>query len=259
MEKLGTIELIVSGSKGNFELTPDNYDIRELINMLENAEGLIYSGNIKDRPTISYRVEEGSVRHIFTTAIQFVIAFNAIIGQINKAQNIDFLEIKTARAIENMQIIAAKNNYSFIVKTSLDNSNKLKLDKTTHFYKEESLWVDAEFFFYGKLTNAGGKEKANIHINTNEFGSVTIDTPKDFLQGYKDNLLYKDFGVRASGKQHSETGELDKSSLKFIELIDFEPKYDHNYLQSKQDKARKNWLTNIDPDTWLREIRGYDI
>ena len=92
MEKSGYIEIRITGSRGNLELAPDNYDIREVIAMLENAEGLLYSGDKKNRPTISYRIEDGSVRHIFIISMQFVIAFNAIIGQINKSQNIDFLD-----------------------------------------------------------------------------------------------------------------------------------------------------------------------
>ena len=34
--KLGYIEISISGSKGNLELSPDNYDIREIISILEN-------------------------------------------------------------------------------------------------------------------------------------------------------------------------------------------------------------------------------
>ncbi len=80
--------------------------------MLENAEDLLYSGDKKDRPTISYRIEEGSVKHIFKTSMQFKIGFNAIIGQVNQTQNIDFLDIRTAKAFENIQNIATKKNYN---------------------------------------------------------------------------------------------------------------------------------------------------
>ena len=256
MEKIGFIEIRITGSKGNLELSPDNYDIREVISMLENAENLLYSGDKKDRPTISYRIEEGSVKHIFKTSIQFIIGFNAIIGQVNQSQNIDFLDMTTAKAFENIQNIATKKNYTFSLKTSLDNTNEVKLDKSTRFYRTEAIWADTEFYFYGKVTNAGGKDKANIHLNTEEFGSVTIETPKSFLEDYENNLLYKTFGIRATGKQHSETGEIDKSTLKFVELVDYQPKYDEQYLKGLRDKAKKNWLGTIDPNNWLREIRG---
>jgi len=259
VEKIGYIEIKITGTKGNLDLTPDNYDIREIITILENAETLLYHGDKRDRPNISYRIEDGSVKHIFKTSIQHIIGFNAIIGQINQVQNIDFLDISTARAFENIQDIATKKNYIFSIKTSLETSNEVKIDKTSNFYRTEAIWADAEFYFYGKVTNAGGKDKANIHVYTEELGSVRIQTPISFLEQYDENLLYKTFGIRAIGKQHSETGEIDTSTLKFIELIDYHPNYDEQYLKSLREKAKKSWLGKINPDNWLKDIRGgYD-
>ena len=259
MEKIGFIEIKITGSKGNLDLSPDNYDIREIISILENAEDLLYPGDKRERPTISYKIEEGSVRHILKTSIQYIIGFNAIIGQVNQAQNIDFLDLGTAKAFENIQDIATRKHYVFSIKTSFDNTNEIKVDKTTHFYRTQAIWADAEFYFYGKVTNAGGKDKANIHVYTEELGTVRIQTPISFLEQYDENLLYKTFGIRATGKQHSETGEIDTATLQFIELVDYYPKYDEHYLRTLRDKAKKSWLSDINPDNWLREIRGgYD-
>jgi hypothetical protein len=256
VEKFGYIEIRITGSKGNLDLSPDNYDIREIISILENAENLLYPGDKKDRPTISYKIEEGSVKHILKTSIQYIIGFNAVIGQINQIQNIDFLDLGTAKAFENIQGIASHRDYAFSIKTSLDNTNEVKIDRTTRFCRTEAIWADAEFYFYGKVTNAGGKEKANIHVYTEELGIVRIQTPISFLEKYENNLLYKTFGIRASGKQHSETGEIDTATLRFIDLVDYHPKYDEQYLNRLRDKAKKSWRGKIDPDTWLREIRG---
>lgn len=259
MEKIGFIEIRITGSTGNLVLSPENYDIREIISILESAENLLHPGDKRDRPTISYKIEEGSVKHIFKTSIQYIIGFNAVIGQINEVKNIDFLDLATAKAFENIQDIATKRNYVFSIKTSLENTNEVSVDKTTTFYRTEAIWVDAEFYFYGKVTNAGGKDKANIHVFTEELGTIRIQTPISFLEQYNENLLYKTYGIRATGKQHSETGEIDTSTLKFIELIDYQPTYDEHYLKALREKAKKSWLGNINPDNWLKEIRGgYD-
>ncbi|MCX6273290.1 MAG: hypothetical protein NTU44_19135 [Bacteroidetes bacterium] len=125
-------------------------------------------------------IEEGSVKHIFKTSIQFIIGFNAVLAQINQVQNIDFLDLSTARAFENIQNLALKHDYSFNVSTSLENTNFVKIDRTTHYYRTEAIWADAEFYFYGKITNAGGKDKANIHIYTEELGTIRIQTPCTF-------------------------------------------------------------------------------
>ncbi len=259
MDKIGIVEILIKGSNGNFDLTPDNYDIRDIIAILENAESLLFPNEKRDRPIISYRIEEGSVKHLFKTSIQFIIGFNAVIGQIGQTGNIDFLDVSTAKAFENIQDIASRRDYVFNIKTSLDSSNAVTIDKSTNFHRTEAIWADAEFYFYGKLTNAGGKEKANIHIYTEEFGTLRIQTPISFLEKYDENLLYRTFGIRAKGKQHSWTGEIDTSTLRFVELIDYQPQYDEQYLKTLRDKARKSWIGGINPDDWLKEIRGgYD-
>ena len=257
MNKLGYIEIRITGAKGNIELKPDTYDIREVISIIEQAENLLFPGDKKERPTISYKLEEGSVKHIFKTGIQAIIGFNAVIASIALLQNIDFLDINTAKSIESFQQTSIKTGYSFNITTSLPDTNNLKIDTSTHFIRNSSYWADAEFYFYGKITNAGGKDKANIHIVTEELGTIYIETPQKFLAEREENLLYKTFGIRAVGKQNSETGELDKSSLRFLELIDYNKQYDEAYLKKLREKA-KGWLTQIDPDAWLREVRGYD-
>jgi hypothetical protein len=259
MDKLGYIEIRITGSKGNFDLSPDNFDIKDIMSLLDNAENLLYPGDKKDRPSISYKIEAGSVKHIFKTSIQQIIMLNAVIGQVSQEQSIDFLDLGPAKAFENIQDLAKKRDYTVSITTSLNNTNEVRIDHATKFYRTEAIWADAEFYFYGKVTNAGGKDKANIHVLTEQYGSLRIQTPISFLEQYDENLLYKTFGIRATGKQHSETGEIDPSSLHFLELIDYQPKYDEPYLKALRDNAKKSWLGNINPDEWLNEIRrGYN-
>ncbi|MFV0566857.1 MAG: hypothetical protein ACK5NB_13620 [Flavobacteriaceae bacterium] len=255
MEKIGDIEIRVVGKSGNMDLTPDNYDIRQIANILQNVEDLLYPNNKKDRPLITYDIEAGSVRHIFKTPIQYIIGFSAILGQIQETNSIDFLDLKTARAIENIQQLSQQKNYHFEFSTSIKKDVELSINPNTKFFRTENLWVDAEFYFYGILTNAGGKSKANIHLDTSDYGSITIETGKDYLEGQEQNLLYKKFGVRASGKQNTETGEIDTKSLSLIELIDYDPKFDSNYLDVLIKKAKRNWK-GIDANEWLNNLRG---
>lgn len=259
MSKSGQIIISISGSKGNIELNPDNYDIKEIMLVLESAEYLLFPNDRKDRPLISYKIEEGSVKNVFKTTLQYIIGFNAILGQINQLNNIDFLDFSTANAIEQFQGIAIKKNYNFVISTSIADSNELIINKETNLFRTESAWADAEFYFYGKITNMGGKDKANIHLVTDELGTVIIQTPKTDLERIENNLLYKNFGVRATGKQRLDTGEIDKHSLKFIEIINYQPKYDGTYLETLRKKAMNSWLSSINSEEWLKNMReGYE-
>lgn len=257
MQTIGNIEIRITGKKGNLDLTPDNYDIKEIRSVLDHAEKLLFP-NEKNRPLISYNLEEGSVRHILKTSMQAIIGFNAILAQVQTSNNIDFLEINTSKAIESFQEMAISKNYSFEIKTSIENTSILNINTNTAFKRSDQYWTDAEFYFYGKITNAGGKQKANIHLNTDDLGTIIITTPKTFLAESEENILYKSFGIRASGKQHSLSGEIDSSSLTFLELIDYDKKYDNDYLNSLRTKA-KGWLNNISSEDWLNDLRGYDV
>lgn len=255
MEKVGNIEITVVGKFGNNELKPDNYDIKHITSLLQNVEDLLYPNNKKERPLISYDIKEGSVRHVFKTTMQTIIGFSAVLSQVDANNSIDFLDIKTARAFENIQTLSIQKNYSFEIKTSLKESPELNITPQSKFYRTQNIWVDAELYFYGILTNAGGKNKANIHLDTSDYGSIIVDTEKNFLEEQEQNLLYKKFGVRAKGKQNIETGEIDTKSLKLIQLIDYDPKFDNDYLNKLISKAKKNWK-GINPDDWLLNLRG---
>lgn len=255
MEKTGDIEIRVIGELGNQSLSPDNYDIKHIATILQNVEDLLFPNNKKDRPIITYDIQEGSVRHLFKTSIQAVIGFSALLGQVKANKSIDFLELKTAKAIENIQNLSLQKNYEFRIQTSLKDDDELTINPKTKYFRTDHIWVEAEFYFYGILKDAGGKSKANIHLDTQDYGYISIETGEEFLKEREENLLYKKFGVRASGKQNIETGEIDKLSLSLIELIDYHPKFDSDYLKSLIDKAKKNW-ENIDPDEWLLNIRG---
>ena len=259
MDKIGNIEIKVIGKSGINDLTPDNYDIKHIASLLQDVEDLLYPNNKKDRPLITYNIKEGSVRHIFKTSMQAIISFSALLGQVQANNSIDFLELRTATAFENIQNLSIQKDYTFEIKTSLKDDYELSITPQSKFYRTENIWVDAEFYFYGVLTNAGGKNKANIHLDTSDYGSIIIDTGKDFLEEQEQNLLYRKYGVRASGKQNIESGEIDTRSLRLIELIDYDPKFDSDYLNDLISKAKKNWK-GINSDEWLLNLRGgYEV
>jgi len=255
MDRIGDIEIRVIGKTGNIELKPDTYDIKHIVSILQNIEDLLYPNNRKDRPLITYDIKEGSVKHIFKTPVQYVIGFSAILAQIQETKSIDFLDLKTARAIENIQQFSLQKNFEFQFSTSIKREIELSITPKTHFFRTKNTWVDTELYFYGILKDAGGKSKANIHIDTEDYGYLAIETEQDFLMEQEENLLYKKYGIRATGKQDLDTGEIDTKSLKLIELINYNPKYDSDYLSSLIIKAKKSWK-GVDTDEWLSNLRG---
>lgn len=64
MDKTGYIEISISGKKGNLDLAPANYDLRELNDVLEQIENLLIPGEKKERPLISYQLEDFSKKDV---------------------------------------------------------------------------------------------------------------------------------------------------------------------------------------------------
>jgi hypothetical protein len=258
METKGIFEIRVSGNKGNEPLKPENYDIKEIRIIFDNIEDILYPSQ-KDRPTISYSIEEGSVKNIFFVSTQALIGLTANLEVVHNQNSIDFLELRTAQAIERIQNISYSKNYSFELKTVVGEKEfSFEINPKTNFKRTLDLWVDAELYFYGEITNAGGKNKSNIHLNTEEFGTVIIETPKEFFLKEDKNLVYRKYGFRVTAKQNIDSGEFDKSSLKYVQIIPYEPKFDEDYLNTLIKRSRNKWQ-DINADDWLRDLRGgYD-
>jgi hypothetical protein len=254
MEAMGEIEIKIEGSVGAQRLTPSLVDIEEIGEILRQAAHLFFPVEKRSqRPLISYEIVEGSVRHKFRTVMQSVIGFGAVLSQIGREGQLDFLHEKTATAVESIQHLAVAKDYIITISA---NHNQLRIDKFTHYLRDERQWVEAEFYLYGELTNAGGKTSPNIHLDTEEYGSLHITTNKDYLRATDQNLLYKKFGVRVTGRQNLRTFEMDRGSLTLLDLFNYDQQYSDDYLDGLLKKAAPAWSGVADADQWLDEIRG---
>jgi hypothetical protein len=254
MDAQGNIEIKLEGFVGARKLSPAVVDIDEIKEVLNQASALLFPESKRaHRPLISYELVEGSVIHRFRTVMQTIIGFGAVLSQINSQKQIDFLHERSAVAIEKLQQLAVEKDYQITISAY---QSQLRIDRTTHFLRNAKLWVDAEFYLYGELTNAGGKSNPNIHLDTEEFGTLRISTNKDYLKGEDKNLLYRKFGVRVLGKQNIQTFEMDRSSLNFIDLFDYDTEYSESYLDGLLKKAAPAWRDVLNVDDWLDEMRG---
>jgi hypothetical protein len=254
MNALGEIEIHIEGMVGAQKLSPALVDIDEIRGLLGEAADLLFPTEKRSqRPVISYEISEGSVRHRFRTLRQTVIGFGAVIAQVGTEGQIDFLHEKTAAAIESLQRIAREKDYVVTVQA---NQQSLRIDRTTHYERQHQVWVEAEFYLYGELTNAGGKKNPNIHLDTKEHGTLHIAVDKDYLKQGEKNLLYREFGVRVAGRQNLKTFEMDPHSLRFIELLDQDGAYSQSYLDGLLKRSAPAWAEVADADVWLTELRG---
>lgn len=255
MDARATFEIRIDGKRGGKDLNPDEFDIRELRGLLDEVEVLLFPNDRRERPVISYEVKEGSVRNIFHTGVQSIASLGAVIGLVNSQRTLDILEPRTANAFETIQQWAIEKDFVFTLKTSTNPNEELRVDRNTAFFRSEATMVETELYLYGKVTHAGGKEKPNIHLQVEGQGIFTIQAEEAFLAALESNILYHQLGIRAIGRQNVQTGEIERGSLKLIELIDYDQRFEDDYLSRLQAKA-KGWLKDIDPDQYLNDVRG---
>lgn len=257
MKPEGQIVIHITGKKGNDDLSPANYDISEMRVMMDCAEKMLYPGSRGKRPPITMSVEDGSITNVFGVTKQAERTFAAVLLLISSTQSIDSLEMPSAIAVEKMQKYAIQHNVSFGLKTASDADYTLEITPSTNYFRSENLCVDAEFYFYGQIQDAGGIGNSNIHLLTSEYGKLVISADKETLRDYDKNILYKEYGIRAICKQNMSTGEIDTSEIKLVEIIDYSPGYDEEYLQSCIKATGDRFKGITDVNAYIAELRGY--
>lgn len=253
MEEIGHIAIQVK----NFDdtLRPSDLDIVEIKEMISEMETFLFPTKTSKsgRPKISYQIKEGSVKHLFSLPVAYVLMFQGIAKEIAKRKSLDFLDVKRARVIERFQKLAEKKNWEIALSDSLSKTETyLTINKNTEYLISSALFVESEFYLYGEIYQEGGKSP-NLHIFTKEHGNLTVAATKEqLLDG--DRKLYHVFGIKVRGKKSLEDGSL--YDLKLDHYIDYNPKFDKKLLDMMIQKASKN-LSEIDNvEEFITEVRG---
>ena len=257
MNNEGNISIRIVGQFNGKAISPDNYDIRLARSVIDNII-LLLGDHLKDKtqPNV-YSIEEGSLVNVIKTSKQRAVEIAAMLTMFSASLNVDALETNTSMAMNGFRELAIRNNIEFSFSTSETKDTPFYIKPDTQFVHNENVWVEAELYFFGKLIDAGGKEKSNIHLVTDS-GTLTISADKEYLASLEANPLYKEYGVVVKGKQNILTGEIDYKTLTLIELKGFSLQFDEGYLNEKINLASQTWK-GVDVDEYIREVRGGGI
>ncbi len=254
MEEKGQIEVRFKGTVNGKQLTPLDVDITEIREVITDIENFLFpTRNEKtDRPLISYKIEEGSAKHLFSLPITSVIIFNSLIGEVANRKTVDFLDFRRADILEKFQRKAREKDLEITFSTSASDQKTLVIDKNTNYYNVAPDWINTDFTLYGEVYQEGGINP-NFHIINKEYGKLTISATKEqILEGEK--RVYKIYGVKASGKMSIETGK--PFDLKLEHFIEYNPVFDKSELDLLIAKATPNLSKIENVDEWLEQIRG---
>lgn len=254
MKTMGTLKVVLKGTIGGAELSPTNMDSQDLIVLLQSVNAVLGLG--KEGARVAF--ETGSLKIIFLALATAIASAEALLAGVQATGNIDSIEHGKASALESLQRLADKKSYSIDFFAGSEDNAILAINSSTLYLQKESAAISTQFRLYGYIVDAGGKESANIHLNTKEHGILVIAVDKRELEKIEGNILYKQFCIIADGKQNSSTFEIEKSSLKFVSMEPWGVKDPLIYLQEILAKPKDGWADVEDPENWLREFRGYE-
>lgn len=259
MEEYGNLYITIKGRVGDEPLSPRNYDVREVADMLQLGLDILLGPNKRNRPQVTYALEEGSVRHVFTALMAIAAVANGQLEDANQSGSLAGMDPVQAKAVLTLQDLAKKHDRIYTLGPSVE-SVSLKLDSQTAFEAVVARrWFETEFYFYGQIEDWGGA-RANIHLLTSDKKTIKLACTRDYLASIEHNMVYKMCSVRAVGLEDATTGEIDFESLRVLEIKPYNRSfYDRKHLDKLSERATNNWLGALDnPEAWLHQLRGYD-
>lgn len=260
MENKTKIEFRFRGVMNGVEITPNTLDISDLQDYLSDISSFILADkkrnqrNKNSRESININYEEGSAKIVAFISTLWVSSLNHDLTSIQN-QELEDSNPKRVEVIQKWQKQCLENETFSVDLTLGDNEVSLHIDSETDFLRENSIeFQEEEIYLYGKITEIGGKTNTNIHLDTEEFGLIRIDTDRSFVENDDTNRIYKTACIRAKVYRSIYTGELRDKKATFIELIKHNPKLDEDKLNSFIEEATP--ILKELPKDWVRQIRG---
>jgi hypothetical protein len=255
MEEQGYIEIRVTNKDNT--LSPKDIDINELKEIISDVESFLFPNRKEkqNRPHISFDIEDGSVKHKFFLPVTAVILFNGLTSEIKNRNNLDFLDYKRQSIIDKFQKKAVKEGHIIEFNSSISKESSLIIDYTSNFEMMTPAFHESEFYLYGEIYQEGGKNP-NLHINTKEYGNLTISATKEqIMDGEK--KTYKPYGIKVRGKKSFDDNSL--TDLELIEFIQYKPVFNKSHLKKVIEKASVNLSKITNVDAWLDDIKAEGI
>lgn len=256
-----TIDIKIEGLRDGKQLSPDLLDVDEVVNLLSYARDFLFPEKGRSRGRVSVALKEGSAVISLDVDSATAVQSQALLGQLNSDHNLGLLNSKQIEAIEGIQKFVRDENFVLHFGMIDALAQGLRIDRETEWITPEDVWVDEELYITGEIVDIGGKTKPNIHIDTEDFGTLTVGADKLILTEDDKNRLYKKQQLRIQVKRNLNTGEFKKGSARLIEFIDFDEEREETaeeYLDRLIAEAKPYMDKIEDPEKWLKNVRGYD-
>lgn len=224
-------------------ITPENTRIDDLFNQLQDVRKLVQDGSA----LISF--EEGSLK---TMIVGGATVIAALVSDIQNIQRGNYYNVNSKRiaAVESLMNQARKNNWEYDFSTP-DSGSLLVISRESPLPPIKDVWIPSLTVFEGEITDAGGKDKPNIHLLFN--GTILkINATKEQLGSIEENMLYKNKRIKVSYLLNPRTG--DMKEYKLLAILE-QPTLDTDKLNQFIEQGTKDWADVQNITAWVEDHR----
>jgi hypothetical protein len=206
---------------------------------------------------IQVQIAEGSYLLRVIVPSGLLLSLYADAGRLAQETNLSGLDRKRADVVARWQERARKEpSLSYLVRSPKHTFNDIMICNTSEFIAKESIhWIDVERYLVGRITEWGGTENTNVHLQLrNSKVRVCIEARPEQIESQKDNLVFHRAIVHVKAKENLKTGELRNYQL--LDLREYKPKIEESLLQQLFKKGAQAWSGVSDANEWVENLRG---
>lgn len=246
-----TLTLHVEGQYADgSQISLDNLSLPLLKTQMECIYELLSNDDsIKKDARIS--LEEGSLK---TLLILPVAIWSGLCADIEKYSIGDYSSISVPKRKKALDKLVRSSNVGSCNLSILSDDKEIYNSSTAITPRKQDIEVELEMDIEGKVLEAGGRGRPNIHVEGQNGKKYTITTSQAQIAELEKNILYHNVLLLVSYKYNIQTKASRDYRLKKIIDDGDSIKADELKVLIKQESAK--WKNITDPALWLTELRG---
>lgn len=246
----------LKGTLDGREISPKTLDIRRAHEFLGEVKEFIFAD--KNIPAsgvhIPFQYAEGSARFIAEVPENFVSTIeNDLRGLTERGEKFEFAVPKRAAVLQKWRQNCQKNpGIEYGIGTA--NTQLSRINHETRLPNPVNQLYQSELYLFGRIMEWGGVSTSNIHIKTEEYGTVLVTIEPQLLALEETNRVYREAAIRVLATQNLLTGEILKAE--FLEFADYAPGKNPDALVTAIKIGTPKWSDVPNAAEWVRDLRG---
>lgn len=239
-------------------IEPDDLELSDALALLQAAQNLLFCDrkkNSQDKITFEI-IANCTLLQIKSKQPELITNTQDRLSSLNKTRNLSLHPPKFRTAIQTFQKISRERNTEiFLYSSGLSRRHALRLDAHSEFTNTVPHWYTTETYLYGVVQKVGGTNHSTLHLETDEYGTVIVDIPKQVLDQFESRLVYKEVALQVEIEQNVE-GEIKGKRAKFLAFLEHEPNLDEFIQDITADKYAPYYKNIDDSVEWVKDLRG---